>query len=76
MNRIPVVNEDQRASYGAPTTDVGAGQAKAPDCGACQGDGSMCATECKLAAESPPGPRARRAPAKKKPTAKKAKAKK
>ena len=27
MNRIPVVNDEQRASYGAPTTDVGAGQA-------------------------------------------------
>lgn len=27
MNRIPVVNDEQRAGYGAPTTVVGAGLA-------------------------------------------------
>lgn len=29
MNRIPVVNDEQRDGYGAPTTDVDAGEAPA-----------------------------------------------
>lgn len=37
-----------------PQNVAPAAAATAPDCGACPGDGSICAKDCRLAAESPP----------------------
>jgi hypothetical protein len=70
VNRIPVVSEEQRTSYGAPTTDVGGGEVAFANDGVQPGDAGH-AYEAKYADKKTAAKR----PVTKKPAAK-AKAKK